>query len=117
MEKDQEPKILQDDDKFLMYSVSKFYPQIHYILGDMFPPNQGSSLSHDSFLNMTPRENCYMSGYEGPNELSQDFIDREWNIIFVVKFSDPDDETGKCGSPYMFAMLNNPEASHHGKLS
>ena len=38
--------------------------------GDMIPPIQGSSLSQDSSLNRTPRENCYISGYEGPNEIS-----------------------------------------------
>ena len=51
----------------------------------MIPPNQGSNLSQDSSLNKTPRENCYISGYKGPNEISLDFLDREQTVIFVVK--------------------------------
>ena len=35
--KDQEPKIVEVEDKVLMYTVSKLQPQIHYILGDMIP--------------------------------------------------------------------------------
>ena len=81
----------------------------------MIPPNQGSSLFHDSFLKRTPRENCYISGYEGPNEISQDVPDRAQIALSVVKVSDPDDETGTCGSSYKFAMLNSPEISHLGK--
>ena len=46
-----------------------FQPHIHYIMGDMIPPSQGSSLSQDSALNKWPRENFYISGYEGPNEI------------------------------------------------
>ena len=64
---------------------------------------------------MKPRENCYILGYEGPNEISQDFIDREQTLIPVVKVSDPYDETLTCGSPYNFTMLNSPETSHLGK--
>ena len=26
-------------EEFLLYTVSKFYPHIHYILGDMIPPS------------------------------------------------------------------------------
>ena len=81
----------------------------------MIPPNQGSSFSLDSSLNMIPRENCYISGYEDPNEILHDFLDREQTIIFVVKGSYLDDETGTRGSPYKFAMLNSPELSHRGK--
>ena len=84
-------------------------------MGDMIPPNQGSSLSQDSSLNRTPRENCYISGYEGPNEISQDVPDRAHNLIFLVKVSDPDDETVTHGSLYKFDMLNSPERSHLGK--
>ena len=66
----------------------------------MFPPNQGSTLFHDSSLNRTPRENFYISGYEGPNEFFQDVLDRERTIISVVKVSYPDDEIETCGHPY-----------------
>ena len=81
----------------------------------MIPPNQGSNLFQDSSLKMTPRENCYISGYEGPNEISKDVKYREWNLISMVKIYDPDDETCTCGSPCKFAILNNLERSHLGK--
>ena len=58
-------------------------------MGDMIPPNQGYDLSLDSFVNRTPRENCYISGYEGPNEISQDVPDMARNLIYMVKFSYP----------------------------
>ena len=90
-------------------------PHIQYILGDMIPPNQGSRLSQDSSLNKTPWENCYISGYEGPNENLQDVPNRERTFISLENFLDLDDETGIHGSPYKFAMLNNPEISHLGK--
>ena len=67
-------------------------------MGDMIPLNQGSNLSLDSSLNKTPRENCYISGYEGPNEISQDVTDRTWTVLFVVKFSDPEGETVTRGT-------------------
>ena len=75
----------------------------------MVPPNQGSILFQDSSLNMTPRENRNILGYKDPNKILQDVPDREWTLISVVKFSDPDDETGSCGNPYKFAMLMSPE--------
>ena len=80
------------------------------------PPSQGSSLSQDSSPNRTPGENCYISGYKGTNEISQYFLDREWILISLVNVSDPKDETGTRGSPYNFAMLNNPETGHLGKM-
>ena len=83
----------------------------------MIPPNQGSSLSQDSSLNRTPRENCYISGYKGPNEISQDVSKRENNLISMVKVSDLEGETVTCGILYKFAMLNNPETSHLGIIS
>ena len=86
-----------------------------YILRDMIPPNKGSSLFQNSSLNRTPRENCYISSFKGPIEISQDVPDRARSVLYVVKVSDPDDETGTRGSPYKFAMLNNPEISHLGK--
>ena len=35
LDKAQELKIAEAEDKILMYTVSKIQPQIHYILGDM----------------------------------------------------------------------------------
>ena len=84
-------------------------------MGDMIYPNQGSSLFHDSSLNKTPRENYYISGYQGPNEIYKDFPERAWNLISVVEFADPEDEPVTFGSLYNFAMLNNPETGHLGK--
>ena len=81
----------------------------------MITPNQGSSLFQDSSLNMTPRENCYSSGYKGPNEILQDDPNREWNLFLVVKVSDPNDETRTNGNSYKFVMMNSPERSHLGK--
>ena len=80
----------------------------------MIPPIQGSILFQDSSLNMTPRENCNISGYKDPNEILQDFLDRAWILIFVVNNLDPEGETVTHGSPYKFAMLNTPELSHRG---
>ena len=83
----------------------------------MIPPNQGSIISQDSFLNRTPRENCYILGYKGPNEISQDVIEREWTILYVVKLLDPEGEPVTRGSSYKFTLLNNPEISHLGKMN
>ena len=66
---------------------------------------------------MTPRENCYISGYEGPNEISQDVPERARTVLYVVKVSDPEGETVTRGSLYKFAMLNSPKTSHLGKNS
>ena len=60
----------------LMNTVSKIQPQILYILGDMIPPSQGSSLFKNSSLNRKPRENCYILGYRGPNGIPKDFPER-----------------------------------------
>ena len=81
----------------------------------MIPKIQVSSLFQDSSLNRTPRENCYISGYEGPNEISQDVPYREQTVLSVVKVLDSDDETGTRGSTYKFDMLNSLEISHLGK--
>ena len=81
----------------------------------MIPPNQGSILFHDSSLNRTPRENCYISGYKGPNEILQDSPDREQTLFSVVKFSDPDDEIVTRGNMYKSSMLNSPKIIHVGK--
>ena len=98
-----------------MYTVSKIQPHIRYIIAYMITPSQGSSLFQDSSLNMTPGENCYISGYKGPNEISEDVTEMEHSLIFVVEFLDPEDETVTCGSPYNFAILNSPETGHLGK--
>ena len=36
-------------------------------------------------------------------------------LLSMVKVSDLDDETGTCGSPYKFAILDSSEISHIGK--
>ena len=61
-------------------------------------------------------ENCYISGYEGPNEIYQDVPEREWTVIYMVKVSDTKAETVTCGCPYNFSMLNSSERSHLGKM-
>ena len=94
-----------------------FQSHIHYILGDMIPPNQGSSLSKDSSLNKTPWENFYILGYEGPNEISQDVSYRAWTVTSMIKFLDPEGETVTCGSLYKFSMMSSPQKSHLGKLN
>ena len=81
----------------------------------MIPPNQGSSLSLDSSLNRKPRKKSYISGYEGPNEISQDVPEMVHILIYVVQFSNSEDETLTCGSPYKFSMLKSPKISHLGK--
>ena len=55
-------------------------------------------------------------GYEGPNEISQDAIDRKHTLISMVNISDPEGETVTRGSSYKFIMLNSPEISHLGKI-
>ena len=80
----------------------------------MFPPNKDSRFFQDSSLNRTPRENFYISGYEGQNEISQDVPERERPEIYVVIVLDPG-EPVTLGSLYNFAMLNIPETSHLGK--
>ena len=55
-------------------------------------------------------------GYEGRNEISQDVPEREWSVLYVVKISDPEDETVTRGSLYNFPMLNSLEIGHLGKM-
>ena len=81
----------------------------------MIPPNQGSILSRDASLNKTPWENCYISSYEGPNEIFQDVQYRARTLIYVVNISDPEGEIVTHGSSYKFSILNSPEISHLGK--
>ena len=60
--------------------------------------------------------NCYISGYEGPNEIFEDVPERAQNLIFVVQVLDPEDETMTYGSLYNFIVLNSPETGHLGKM-
>ena len=82
----------------------------------MFPPNQGSSLFQDSSLNRTPRENCYILGYQGPNKIYEDVPKWAQILIFMVQVSDPEDETVTHVSPYKFIVLNSPVTGHLGKM-
>ena len=82
----------------------------------MIPPTQCSSLFQDSSLNKTPRDNCYIFGYEGPNAILQYVLDREWTLISVVNFLDTYGETMTHGSLYNFAILNNLITGHLGKM-
>ena len=91
-----------------MYNVSKFQPQIHYILGYMIFPSKDSSLFQDSSLNKTLGENCDIASYKDPNEVLQDLLDREQTVLSMVKVLDHDDEMGTLGILYKFAMLNSP---------
>ena len=61
-------------------------------------------------------ENCYISSYEGPNEISQDVPKREHNVLSGVKVLDSEVETVTNGSSYKFAMLNGPKISHLRKM-
>ena len=54
-------------------------------------------------------DNYYISGYEGPNEISQDVPKMARTLLSVVNVSDPKDETVTCGSLYNFTMLNSHE--------
>ena len=69
----------------------------------------------DSSLNRTHGDNYYILGYQCPNEISQGVPGREHNLISLVEFLDPKDETVTRGSLYNFAMLNSPETCHLGK--
>ena len=81
----------------------------------MIPTNQGSILFHGSSLNRTPRENFYISSYEGPNGISSDVPYREHNVFSMVKVSYMYDQTVTRGSPYNFTILNSPITGHRGK--
>ena len=65
---------------------------------------------------MTLREKFYCLGYEGPNEISQDFLYMEHNLISMVKVSYPKGEIVTCGSLYKITLLNNPKIGHLGKM-
>ena len=51
-------------------------------------------------------------GYEDPNKISQDILEREQNVTSVVKYLDPEDEIVTRVSLYNFAMLNSPETCY-----
>ena len=72
LEKSQKLKHLGAKYKMLINTVSKYQPQIRYILGDMIPPSWGSSLFQNSSLNRTPGENCCSMRYRGPNGIPKD---------------------------------------------
>ena len=78
--------------------------------------NQGSIPFKDSSLNRTPRENFYISGYKGPNKISQDFLERAHTLIYLVIVLDSEYETVTCGSPYKFAIMNSLVTGHLGKM-
>ena len=63
---------------------------------------------------MTPRENCYILGYIGPNDIYKDIPKREWNLILVVRVLDSEDETVTCGSSYNFVVLDSTVTCHLG---
>ena len=109
-------KLLQVEDKLLMYTLSTFQPHILYIIGYMIPLIQGSNLSQDLFLNMIPWDNCYISGYEGPNEIYKDIPERQRTMLSMVNVLYPKDETVTCGSLYNFTMMNSPKTGHLGKM-
>ena len=81
----------------------------------MFPLNQGSSLSQDSSLNKTPRDNCYISSYKGPNGILEDVPKMAQTIILLIRISDLEDEPMKRGIPYNFTVLNSPVTGQLGK--
>ena len=66
--------------------------------------------------NRSPGDNCYISGYEGPNEIYEDVPERVRTLIFVGQVSNPEYETMTCGNPYNFSMLNSLEIGHLGKM-
>ena len=64
---------------------------------------------------MTPGDNFYILGYEGPNEIFQDVPKRTRIVVSMVEVSDPEDETVTHGCLYNFAILNSLETGHLGK--
>ena len=116
LENVKELKSVYTEYKILMNTVSKTQPQIHYILGDMIPPSQGSILFQNSSLNRTPRENFYSLGHIGPNGIHKDFPEIKRTLISMVRISEPEDELVTRGMPYNFTVLNSPITGHLGKM-
>ena len=54
-------------------------------------------------------------GYRGPNGIPEDVPERARTVIFVVRISEPEDETVTRGRPYNFVVLNSPVTGHLGK--
>ena len=65
---------------------------------------------------MTPGENFYSIGYGGPNGILEAVLEREQNLIFVVRISEPEDEPMRCGIPYNFTIMNSLVTGHLGKM-
>ena len=64
---------------------------------------------------MTPRENCYILGYTGPNGIREDVPERAQTLISFFRRSDSEDEPVTRGRPYNFAVMNSPVTGHLGK--
>ena len=82
----------------------------------MIPPNKSSNLSQDSSLNKTPRENCYILGYRGPNGIPEDVPKIEQTVLSMVQTLEPEDEPVTHVMPYNFTVLNNSVTGHLGKM-
>ena len=65
---------------------------------------------------MTPRDNCYILGYRGPNRILEDVPEISWNFLSVVWISEPEDEPVTRGMTYNFIVLNSPVTGHLGKM-
>ena len=77
-------KLGKAKDEIFLYLLYEFQLHIRYTFRDMIPPNQGSSLLLNTIINRWPRDNCYISGQEGPNQILQDVADREQTVVYVV---------------------------------
>ena len=55
-------------------------------------------------------------GYRGPNGIPEDVLEIARTILFVVRISEPEDETVTRGMPYNFTVLNIPVTGHLGKM-
>ena len=64
---------------------------------------------------MTPRENCNILGYRGPNGIPEDVPERARTVLLVVWTADLEYETVTRGNPYNFAIRNSPVTRHLGK--
>ena len=82
----------------------------------MVPTNQGPSPFHDSSLNMTPRDNCYILSYTCSNAILKYFQERVQILISMVQVLDPKYEPVTCGSPYNFVVWNHLVTGHLGKM-
>ena len=115
MAKSQKLKIARAEDKILMNIVSNNQPKIRYILGDMIPPIQGSSLFQNSSLNRKLGEICYRLVYRGPNGIPKAVIEREQTVLSLFQILDLEYEIVRRGSSYNFVVWNSPVTGHLGK--